>query len=94
MAKNFKNVQLLFALALCAPICASVQAQDAAPSVPATPAAVTPATPQAASNPHRRLSLVTEQGSFKNVFNSLGEARTAAQGNSYNQTLKRAAKLS
>ena len=41
----------------------------------------------------RRLSLVTEQGSFKNVFSSLTEAWTGAMGNSYNQTLKKGSEI-
>ncbi len=99
MTKNFKNIRtLLYTLALSAPICAGVQAQkavpDSAPAVPTpapvNPAAATPATTAAAIPDYvrRPIFLVTLEGSFKSVFNSLGEARAAAQGNSYNKTLK------
>lgn len=85
MTKNFRNVRALFcALALSASACGRVNAQDVVPPT----ATVEPAVPEVDKN-NFRLSLVTEEGSFKNVFKSFFEVYEASQGNSYNQTLKK-----
>ena len=60
-----------------------------APSASPTPSFLTPY----ADASIRRLSLVTEQGSFKNTFNSFRDAYDASRGNSYNYTLRKGSEI-
>lgn len=79
MIKFSKNVRvLLYALALSAFTCGGLAAQEA--TAPTPTAAVDIA--------NGRLSLTTEEGTFKSEFKSFLEAYEASQGNSYNKPLK------
>ncbi len=85
MTKISKNVRvLLCAFALSISAYGMAKAQDSAPGA-ATVASSAPPVDELSF----RLSLVTEEGSFKKEFNSFREAYEASQGNSYNQTLKK-----
>ncbi len=95
MTQIFKNVQVLWcALALSASVHGAAQAQSAVAATPTPTATPAPsATPSSSFGGGRKLTLVTETGSFKSEYKSFSEALQAAQGNSYNQTLKKGSEI-
>lgn len=95
MTQIFKNVRVLWcALALSASVHAAAQAQSAVAATPTPTATPAPsATPSSSFGGGRKLTLVTETGSFKSEYKSFSEALQAAQGNSYNQTLRKGSEI-